>query len=69
MEREEPFLKPINISIDDMDKFEEKEMMKKRSLAKNIWYNWFDCLINYISGPIKMVGGVKDKLLLWLFKK
>ena len=26
--------KPINVSIDDMDKFEEKELTKKRAFAK-----------------------------------
>ena len=29
-----------------MDKFEEKEMMKKRTLSENAWYDW---LVNYIS--------------------
>ena len=33
-----------------MDKFEEKEMMKKRSFAKNDWYNW---LISYVPKPLK----------------
>ena len=36
---EELFFKPIKASIDNMDKFEEKEMMKKTPFAKNIWYN------------------------------
>ena len=31
--------KPINISLADIDEFEEKEMMKKRLIRKNIWYN------------------------------
>ena len=40
-----------------MDKFEEKEMKKKRAI-KNIWYDW---LISYIPEPIrKSVGGFKD---------
>ena len=30
------------MSIDDMDKFEQKEMMKKRSFTKNIWNNWYN---------------------------
>ena len=30
------------MSIDDMDKFEQTEMMKKRSLAKNTWNNWYN---------------------------
>ena len=34
-EIEELIFKPINQFIDDMDKFEEKELMKKRLLAKN----------------------------------
>ena len=33
-----------------MDKFEPKETMKKRPLAKSPWYDW---LINYILKPIK----------------
>lgn len=40
----ELFNKPINVSIDDMDKFEEKETMKKERLEKNTCYN---CLFNY----------------------
>ena len=35
-----------------MNKFQEKEMMK-RPHAKNIWYNLFDCLIIYVPVPIK----------------
>ena len=38
-----------------MDKFEEKEMMKKTPFAKHSWYDW---LINYIVEPKKTVGGV-----------
>ena len=33
-----------------MDKFEEKETKKRKFQKKNTWY---DCLINYISEPIK----------------
>ena len=40
-------------SIDYMRKFEDKEMMKKRSFAKNTWYDW---LINYVSKPLKNDG-------------
>ena len=40
-------------SIDYMGKFEDKEMMKKRSFAKNTWYDW---LINYVSKPLKNDG-------------
>ena len=43
-----------------MDKFEEKEMMKKRLFAKNTCY---DLLINYIPELIKRMGGVKDKIM------
>ena len=50
-EIEELFFKPIIVSIDDMDKFEQKEMKKKRPV-KNTWYDW---LINYIPGSIKKV--------------
>ena len=37
------------MSIDDMDKFEQREM-KKIGPIKNIWYDWF---INYILENIK----------------
>ena len=31
----------IDISINDMDKFEKKkELKKKRTFIKNIWYDW-----------------------------
>ena len=48
--------KPINISINDMDKFEKKELTTKRTFTKNTWYNWYDWLINYILEP-KKTGG------------
>ena len=52
--------KPIIVSKDDMDKFEQKEMKKIRPI-KNTWHN---CLINYVFEPIrKSVGGFKDKIL------
>ena len=52
--------KPIFVSIDDMDKFEQKEMKKKRSI-KNNWYDW---LINHIPKPVrKTVGGFKNKVV------
>ena len=58
MEIDELFFKPIIVSIDDMDKFEQNEMEKKRPI-KNIQYDW---LINYIPNPIrKTVGGFKNK--------
>ena len=57
-EIEELFSKPMLVPIDDMGKFEQNEMKKKRSIEQ-IWY---DCLINYIPGPIaKNVSGFKDK--------
>ena len=37
-ERKEIFFKPIIVSIDDMDRFEEKEIKKKRHI-KNTWYD------------------------------
>ena len=51
------------MSIDDMDKFEQKEMMKKRSFTKNIWNNWYNWLINCIPEPIKKRDGVKGKIM------
>ena len=57
-EIEELFFKPIIVSKDDMDEFEQKEMKKIWSI-KNTWY---DQLINYIPEPIrKNVGGFTDK--------
>ena len=48
--------KPVIVSIDDVDKFEQKEMKKIRSI-KNTWYDW---LINYILDPIgKCLVGFK----------
>ena len=44
---------PINKSINDMDKFEKRELTKKRTFTKNTWSNWHDSLINYISEPTK----------------
>ena len=46
----ENYFKPINISINHMDKFEKKELINKRTFTKkqNTWYNWYDCSINYI---------------------
>ena len=56
-EIEEPFFTAIMVSIDDMDKFEEKEIR----LIKSTWYDW---LINYISQHIrKSVGSFKDKIV------
>ena len=48
------------MSIDNMDKFERKEMKKIRPI-KNTWYDW---LINYFPELIrKSVGGLKDKIV------
>ena len=59
-EIKELFLKPIIMSLDDMDKFEQKEMKKIRPV-KNILYDW---LINYIPEPIrKSVDGFKHKIV------
>ena len=56
-EIDELYFTPIIVSIDDMDRFEEKEMKKIRPI-KNTWYDW---LLNYIPEPIrKSVGGFKD---------
>ena len=52
-EIEEMFFELINESIDDVNKFEHKEMMKKRTFAKIIWYIWYDWFIIYIANPIK----------------
>ena len=57
---EDLFFKPIIVSIDHTDKFEEKEMKKIRSI-KNTWYDW---LINYIPEPIRK----KSKKVNSLFK-
>ena len=60
--------KIINISINDMHKFENEELTNKRTFTKNTWYGWYDWLINYIPEPIeKTVGGVKEKIMV-LFK-
>ena len=39
-----------------MDKFEEKEITKKRTFAKKAWQDWYDWLINYILNPLKNSG-------------
>ena len=56
----ELLFKPVIVSINDMDKNEQKEMKKMRPI-KNTWYEW---LSNYIPEPItKIVGGFKDRNL------
>ena len=48
------------MSVDDKDKFEQKEMKKMRPV-KNTLYDW---LTNYIPELIrKSVGGFKDKFI------
>lgn len=34
----ESYLKSFNVYLDEMDKFENKQMMKKKLLVKNTWY-------------------------------
>ena len=59
-EIEELFFKPIIVSIDDMDKFEQEKVKKIRPI-KNTWYDW---LVNYIPELIrKSVGGFKEKTI------
>ena len=58
-EIEKLFFKPIIVLMDDMDKFEQKEIKEIRPI-KNSWYNW---LINYIPEPItKIASDFKGKL-------
>ena len=48
------------VSIDDMDKFEQKVMKKIRPI-ENTWCDW---LINYIPALIrKSVSGFKDEIV------
>ena len=48
------------MSVDDMDKFEQKQMKKIRP-NKNIWFDWF---ISCIPGPIrKSLDRFKDKVI------
>ena len=55
---------PINISINDMDKFKKKKKLaEKKTFTKKIWYDWYYWLINYLSELIeKTVGAVKDQI-------
>ena len=52
-EIKESLFKPIIVSIDDMDRTEQKQMKKKYLL--NAWWDW---LINYISNSIKKLLAV-----------
>ena len=38
-DKEELFLKLITVSVDDMDKFEQKEIKKIKPI-RNTWYDW-----------------------------
>ena len=50
----------IFVSIDDMNRFEQKEMKKIKAI-QNSWYDW---LTNYTLNPIrKTVGSFKDKIV------
>ena len=63
---EELYFKPIIVSIDNMDKFEQEEM-KKIGPIRNAWYDW---LINYIPEPKwKNAGSFKDKTAISFFFK
>ena len=43
------FLKPIIVSIDDMNRFEKKKEIKNIGPIRSTWYDW---LISYIPEPI-----------------
>ena len=50
------------VSIDDMDKFEQKEMKKIRQNKNNNYI--IKAIINHIPEPIrKSIGGSKDKIV------
>ena len=57
IETEELFYKPIFVSKDDMDKFEEQEMKKIRPIKRN----WFDWLIKQ-NGMGKKPKIIRDEL-------
>ena len=61
---EQMFSKPINLSIDDMEKFDQKDMDKKRPI-KNTWYDW---LINCIPEAITKISGSFQDKVVSLFK-
>ena len=42
IKRLENNFKTINISTSDIDKFEKKELTKKRTFTKNTWYDCYD---------------------------
>ena len=51
---EELFFKPVIVSIDDMDRFEQKEIKKKRPIK----ITRYDCKISYIPSSIKKLSVV-----------
>ena len=55
----------IKRDIEDMDRFEEEEEMKKITPVKNTWYDW---LINYISKTIRKNPSVLKDKFISLFK-
>ena len=59
------FLKPIFVSIEDKDRFEEEGLKKKIRPIKNTWYDW---LINYIPKPIRTRASVLKDNFISLFK-
>ena len=67
-EIEQLLFKQIVVSIDNMDKFDQKEMKKIRQI-KNTWYDWLTVPepIRKSVGGLKE-GGLKDKVIS-LFKK
>ena len=52
-----------------MDKFKEKELTKKRTFAKNTWFDWYDWLVNCIPEPMKKQWVVLKTKLQVLKKK
>ena len=60
IELEELFFKSIIVSIDDMDKLEQKEMKKIRPI-KNTWCDWLSNCIPESIG--KSADGFKDKIV------
>ena len=63
-EIEELFIKPIMVSIDDMDRFEEEEMKKIRPIKKT-WYGW---LFNCIPKPARKSASVLKDIFISIFK-
>ena len=61
---EKLIFKPITVSIDDMDKLEQKEIKKKRPI-KNYCYDWLKLFLNPVR---KTVCYFKDKFVRFLKK-